>query len=180
MFILDHNFWTRNVRKSIKGSKDLDSSLVSNENFSETLWPSGWALGQATWAKMTLKLLHLWRQSWKICTPQPKKKKTKMPCPLPYNHYCCLLPSPAHLYMPPNASPPSSVLCWCLLFFCIFAICYISLWHHLGLFVCILSLSFLFLFTLRSRCWPPSTWLCIDIASYLDTALKYMVGSKFC
>jgi len=29
----------------IKGSKDLDSSLVFNENFSETLWPSGWALG---------------------------------------------------------------------------------------------------------------------------------------
>jgi len=34
---------------------------------------------------------------------------TKMPCPLPHNHYCCLLPSPvvclppwtlAHLYMP--------------------------------------------------------------------------------
>jgi len=37
-----------NARKSIKGSKDLDSSLVSNENFSETLWSSGWALGQAT------------------------------------------------------------------------------------------------------------------------------------
>jgi len=49
MFILDHKFWTRNARKSIKGSKDLDSSLVSNENFSETLWPSGWTLGQATW-----------------------------------------------------------------------------------------------------------------------------------
>jgi len=32
----------------IKGSKDSDSSLVSNENFSETLWLSGWALGQAT------------------------------------------------------------------------------------------------------------------------------------
>jgi len=47
----------------IKGSKDLDSSLVSNENFSETLWPSGWAVGQATWTKMTQKLLHLWRQS---------------------------------------------------------------------------------------------------------------------
>jgi len=57
----------------IKGSKDLDSSLVSNENFSETLWPGGWALGQATWAKLTLKLLHLWRQSQKIRTPQPKK-----------------------------------------------------------------------------------------------------------
>jgi len=32
----------------IKISKDSDSSLVSNENFSETLQPSGWALGQAT------------------------------------------------------------------------------------------------------------------------------------
>jgi len=32
----------------IKGLKDSDSSLVSNENFSETLWLSGWALGQAT------------------------------------------------------------------------------------------------------------------------------------
>jgi len=32
----------------IKGSKDSDSSLVSNENFSKTLWPSGWALGRAT------------------------------------------------------------------------------------------------------------------------------------
>jgi len=28
-------------RSLIKGSKDSDSSLVSNENFSETLWPSG-------------------------------------------------------------------------------------------------------------------------------------------
>ena len=54
-------------------AKDLDSSLVSNENFSETLWLSGWALGQATWAKMTLKLLHLWCQSQKIRNPQPKK-----------------------------------------------------------------------------------------------------------
>jgi len=47
LFILEHNFRTRNARKSIKGSKDSDSSRVSNENFSETL-PSGWALGQAT------------------------------------------------------------------------------------------------------------------------------------
>ena len=29
MFILDHNCWTRNARKSIKGSKDSDSSIVS-------------------------------------------------------------------------------------------------------------------------------------------------------
>jgi len=72
LFILDRNFWTRNARKSIKGSKDSDSSLVSNENVSETLWPSGWTLGQATWAKMTLKLLHLWRHSQKTHTPQSK------------------------------------------------------------------------------------------------------------
>ena len=30
------------------------------------------AQGQATWAKMTLKLLHLLRQSQKIRIPQPK------------------------------------------------------------------------------------------------------------
>jgi len=54
----------------IKGSKD--GSLVSNENFSETLWPSDWALGQATWAIMAQKLLHLWRQSQTIPTHQPK------------------------------------------------------------------------------------------------------------
>jgi len=57
----------------IKGSKDLDSSLVSNEYFSEILWASGWALGQVTWAKMAQKLLHLRRHSQKICKPQPKK-----------------------------------------------------------------------------------------------------------
>ena len=48
LFILNHKFRTRNARKSIKGSKDSDSSLVSNENFSETLWPNGWTLGQVT------------------------------------------------------------------------------------------------------------------------------------
>jgi len=72
LFILDQKFWTRNARKSIKGSKDSDSSLLSNENFSETLWPSGWTVGQVTWAKMTLKLLHLWCHSQKIHNPQPK------------------------------------------------------------------------------------------------------------
>jgi len=62
----------RNATKLIKGLKESDSSLVSNANISETLWPSSWALGQATWGKMTLKLLHLWCQSHKICNPQPK------------------------------------------------------------------------------------------------------------
>jgi len=37
LFILDHNFGSRNARKLIKGSKDSDSSQVS----SEILWPSG-------------------------------------------------------------------------------------------------------------------------------------------
>jgi len=57
---------------SIKGSKDSDSSLDSNENLSKTLWPISWALCQATWAKMAQRLLHLWRQSQKIHRPQPK------------------------------------------------------------------------------------------------------------
>jgi len=70
----------------IKGLKNSDSSLVSNENFGETLWPSGWALGQATCAKMTLKLLHLWRQSQKIRILQPR-----------FFFECNLLDWPIHL-----------------------------------------------------------------------------------
>jgi len=42
----------------IIGSKDSDLSLVSNKNFSEILWPSGWALSQVTWAKTAQKPLH--------------------------------------------------------------------------------------------------------------------------
>jgi len=57
----------------IKGSKDLDSCLVTNKNFGKTLWPGSWALGQATWAKMAPKLLHLWPHSQKIHNRQPKK-----------------------------------------------------------------------------------------------------------
>jgi len=72
LFILHHNFWTRNARKSIKGSNDSNSSLGSNKNFSEILLPSGCALGQVTWAKIDQKLLHLWRHSQKIHNPQPK------------------------------------------------------------------------------------------------------------
>jgi len=32
LLLLSHTFWTRNARKLIKGSKDLDYSLVSNKN----------------------------------------------------------------------------------------------------------------------------------------------------
>jgi len=49
---------------------DLDSNLVSNEHFSKMLCPTGLALGQVTWAKIALKLLHIQRHSQKIRNPQ--------------------------------------------------------------------------------------------------------------
>ena len=62
---------------------------------------------------------------------------TKMRCPLPHNHYCCLLSSPIclpHLLIctclisSPIACPPSSVLCSCLLrFLFFFNSCYMLL-----------------------------------------------------
>jgi len=61
---------------------------------------------------------------------------TKMPCPLPHNHYCCLLSSPiclphllicACLISSPIACPPSSVLCLLMsiaFFVVVFYFCY--------------------------------------------------------
>ena len=66
---------------------------------------------------------------------------TKMPCPLPHNHYCCLLSSPVclpHLLIctclisSPIVCPSSSVLCWCLLgffLFTLFLLSYHALWR---------------------------------------------------
>ena len=71
MFITFSNCYESNATKPFRERMRFKPE-VSNENFSETLWPSGWALGQATWAKMTLKLLHLWRNSWKTRTLQSK------------------------------------------------------------------------------------------------------------
>ena len=65
LFILNHNFWTRNVRKLIKVLKATDSRLVCNEKLSEMLLSSGWALGQVTWAKVAKNLPHLWCHLWK-------------------------------------------------------------------------------------------------------------------
>jgi len=67
LWFLGHNLWTINARKSIKCSKDSDSSLVSNENLSKILPSGGCALGQVTWSKMAKNLAHLWRhtQNWK-------------------------------------------------------------------------------------------------------------------
>jgi len=42
------------------------------KTYSEKRWPSGWALGQVTWAKMAQKLLHLWCHSQKIRNPEWK------------------------------------------------------------------------------------------------------------
>jgi len=60
----------QNIRNSIKGSKDSDSSLVSNENFSEILPFSGWAICQITWAKMAKNLPHSWHHSQKTWSPK--------------------------------------------------------------------------------------------------------------
>ena len=57
-----------------------------------------------------------------------------MPCPLPHNHYCCLLSS--HICLPhllictclissPIACPPSSVLCFIYIYFFLCVICYL-------------------------------------------------------
>jgi len=45
------NSTSRNARKPTKGSKNLDSSLVSNNNLIEILPSCGWSPGQVTWAK---------------------------------------------------------------------------------------------------------------------------------
>jgi len=71
-FTLDHNFWTRNPSRSSKVSKDLDCSLVSNKNFSEILPSNSWRPEQVKLGQGGLKVLHLWRHSHKICTPQAK------------------------------------------------------------------------------------------------------------
>jgi len=45
LFVLGHNFWTRNPSKSIKVSKDSDFCLVFNKNLSELLPSSNLGLG---------------------------------------------------------------------------------------------------------------------------------------
>ena len=114
------------------------------------------------WVNLHLFMLCIYRHCFlpMLVVVFAMKCCTKMPCTLAYNQtiiaacfshllICtCLISSPI-------ACLPSSVLCWCLLcffifyfflsFFLLFAICYISLWLHFGLFVYIFSLSFLIL-----------------------------------
>jgi len=65
LFIIDHNFWTRNVRKLIKVSEDADCSLDSNENFIEILLSSGWAQVRWQQPKMAKNLPYVRRHSQK-------------------------------------------------------------------------------------------------------------------
>ena len=76
-----------------------------------------------------INLLFFMMCTYKHCFPPmllvfAMKCCTKMPCPLPHNHYCCLLSSLIclpHLHIctclisSPIACPSSSMLCWCLL-----------------------------------------------------------------
>ena len=53
LLFLGNNFWPRNVRQPIKGSKDLDFSLVSNENLDKksivlVSHPTPWRLGKSS------------------------------------------------------------------------------------------------------------------------------------
>jgi len=73
LFILYHNLCTRNTRKSIKGWKDLNSSLVSTENSSKIHLSSSWALGQVTWARSFKGAAHtqnFWNSAKFNKTPQ--------------------------------------------------------------------------------------------------------------
>ena len=71
MFILDHNFWTRNARKLIKVSKDADFSLVSNKNLSKNfclvVGPRS-GTSRQNWPKTTLLIMSLTKK-W---NPKPK------------------------------------------------------------------------------------------------------------
>ena len=69
---LDHNFWTRNLSRSSKVSKDSDCSLVSSRNFSKILPPNSWRPGPGKVGQGGLKVLYLRRHSQKNCTPKQK------------------------------------------------------------------------------------------------------------
>ena len=65
----DHNFWTRNLSRSFKLSKDSDCSLISNKTSDKYYHLTVWVQGQVMWAKVAWKLI----TSFTI-KPQPPKK----------------------------------------------------------------------------------------------------------
>ena len=109
---LDLNFWTGNP-KSIKVSKDSDCSLVSNKIFSEIQPSNGLRPGPGEVGQGGLKMLHLWRHSQKIRTPQPKNFFECGLEDLPHllNHWT----APYHFWHPSyvHAKPRAILLFWC-------------------------------------------------------------------
>jgi len=64
-----HNVWTRNLRKSSKGSKDLDFSLVSTNNLSTTLSPYSWGPGPDNLGQKGSELSRLWHHPHETRNP---------------------------------------------------------------------------------------------------------------
>jgi len=60
------------IHKSSKVSKDLDCTLVSNQNFSKIIPSIGLGPGPGKVGQGGLKVFQLWRHSQKILTPQTK------------------------------------------------------------------------------------------------------------
>ena len=108
----------------------------------------------------------------------------KIPCPLPHNHYCCSFPSPIclpHLLMctclisSSIACPPSSALCWCLLFFFLF------LWYVTFLYDSILAyLWTYFLFRSSFPLIPNSVWYMIVFWFFIFHLIVYKFSEIIC
>jgi len=90
---------------------------------------------------------------------------TTMPCPLPHNHYCCLLPSPISICL------PHLLICTCLIsspIHCLPTVRY----HHDHL--CYVDVYCVFLFLLYATFFCDSFWLvCVHIFSFVFT---YFIG----
>jgi len=54
-----HNFGYRYARKSLKGSKDADFCLVSENNLSQKNWSMGWGPGSGKGGQKMQKHPHL-------------------------------------------------------------------------------------------------------------------------
>jgi len=62
-----HNFWTRNTRKLIEGSRYSDYNLVSTENLSQKIDFWHWRLGPGDLSQKCVNLSPVW------CHPQKNK-----------------------------------------------------------------------------------------------------------
>ena len=106
-------------------------------------------------------------------------RPTKMPCPLPHDHYCCLLPSlicsPAHLHMP-------HLFTHCLLTIICIMLMYIAFFYFLFLlhatFLCDSILACLctyFLFCILSAIFPVG----VSSSHSSNNSLHYHIANKW-